>query len=411
MRRLLDITLIDLRVNLQTRGTLMMLFFVPAIMTVLIGLAISPSQATYEIDVMRADPTDKLADDFVAQLRTEGGQTVILCELGQPTQQDTRCKLDDLKADVDLQTAARQRVESGTALAAVTIPAHFGDDLLAGKDVQLGFVSKDALGTAQVARQKIDTIITRLSGAILTARVVTEKANPGAAQRADFYDKVYQAAKTLWANTPVTVEEKTSTTTGTTVGGMGQSAPGIGAMFVMTNVLNAAAVFIQERKNWTLQRLVIMPLSRMQILGGKLLSRYLLGLITFMTMILVGTLFGVTWGDWPGVIVIVLTYTLAVTALGLALATLVKTQWQAAGIALLTTMVLAPLGGAWWPLSIVPTWMQNLGKISPIAWSQQAFNQMVFYGAHLTDVLPSVGVLLVFALVFFAFGVSRFRYE
>jgi ABC-2 type transport system permease protein len=109
--------------------------------------------------------------------------------------------------------------------------------------------------------------------------------------------------------------------------------------------------------------------------------------------------------------VVILVYTLAVTAMALALSTVVRTQVQSAGVALLISLTLAPLGGAWWPLSIVPAWMQTLGKISPIAWSQEAFNQMIFNGAHLIDILPYVGVLLVFAVVFFAFGVSRFKYE
>ena len=47
--------------------------------------------------------------------------------------------------------------------------------------------------------------------------------------------------------------------------------------------------------------------------------------------------------------------------------------------------------------------MQTLGKISPIAWSQEAFNQMIFNGAHLIDILPYVGVLLIFAAVFFLY--------
>src|SRR5258708_40007139 len=147
------------------------------------------------------------------------------------------------------------------------------------------------------------------------------------------------------------------------------------------------------------------------ILAGKLFGRYLLGLITFAIMIAVGTFFKVPWGDWPGVILVILTYTLAVTALALALSTLVRTQGQAAGIALLISLTLAPLGGAWWPLSIVPAWMQTLGKISPIAWAQDAFSRLIFYGGHLPDVLPQIAVLLLFAAVFFAFGISRFRYE
>jgi ABC-2 type transport system permease protein len=405
MRQLIDIALHDLRITLQGRGAQISLFIVPVIMTVMIGLATTPGTSTFRLDVIRTDPADVLANDFIAQLRAEGGSSLILCDLSQPAEQDTRCNLNALQPD--LQAFAQQRVQDGAVLAAVVIPVNFNADLLAGKNVQLGFISKDSLGTAQVVRRLVDATITRLSGAILAARVITDKANGDA----DFYNKVYLTARELWAKDPVVIEEHTSTTTGTTVGGLGQSAPGIGAMFVMTNVLSIAAALIQERKNGTLQRLVVLPLSRSQILAGKLLSRYLLGVLTFAIMIGVGTFFKVSWGDWSGVIAVVLSYTLAVTAIGLALATLVRSQAQAAGVALLITMILAPLGGAWWPLSIVPSWMQTLGRISPIAWSQDAFNKLVFYGAHLSDVMPSIGVLLIIAAVFFAFGVNRFRYE
>ena len=102
-------------------------------------------------------------------------------------------------------------------------------------------------------------------------------------------------------------------------------------------------------------------------------------------------------------------YVLAITALALALAALVRTPQQATGIATLAYMVLASLGGAWWPLSYVPVWMQTLGHISPIAWCLDAFNTLIFHQGTLPDVLESVGVLLLFAVVFFVFGVKKFN--
>jgi ABC-type multidrug transport system permease subunit len=55
--------------------------------------------------------------------------------------------------------------------------------------------------------------------------------------------------------------------------------------------------------------------------------------------------------------------------------------------------------------------MRTVGMISPIYWSQDAFTKMIFYGARLPDVLPSALVLLLFSVVFFAFGIAHFRYE
>jgi ABC-2 type transport system permease protein len=309
----------------------------------------------------------------------------------------------------DLAALTKERVDKGTVRASITIPANFTADLQAGKPVTIGIYTKGDPAAAQEVVQYVQAVNARLGGAVMAARVVTDQAKGDAA----FYGRVYTAAESIWDKNPVQVEETYSTLTGTDYGsGYGQSGSGIGAMSVLINALALAQVFFLERQRWTLQRLLMMPLTRAQILAGKLLGQYLLGLVTFGIMLGVGALLGVRWGDPLGVIVIVLVFTLAVTAMALAFSTLVRTSAQATGLGVLIPLILAPLGGAWWPMDITPQAMQTVGKIiSPIAWSQDAFNKMVFYGATLTDILPSVLVLLLFTVVFFAFGLSRFRYE
>ncbi len=413
MQGIITIARNDLSAVLRDPGLRISLFVVPIIMTIFLGLANSggATQAG-TIDVVRADTSDAFSAKFVDLLRTEAGKRFTLCDLSSTDKQPADCNLADLKPGTDVRAAAEERIKNSTTLAGLILPAGFGANVQAGKNVTLEYIGQSGLNAPAIVRQKVDAVLTRVNGAILAARVVTDQAAPPADQRPAFYSSVYASAEALWASEPVQIVEQTNTGGDASAGsGFGQSAPGMGAMFVMINALGLATVFITERETWTLQRLMVLPVARWQILAGKLFARYLLGLITFAVMLVVGTLFGVHWGDWPGVIVTVLVYTLAVTAMALAFSTLVRSAGQARGIALLVALTLAPLGGAWWPLSIVPPWMQTLGRISPIAWSQEAFSKMIFYGGHLIDVLPYLGVLLVFAAVFFAFGVSRFRYE
>ncbi len=413
MNGIFNIALNDLKTVLRDRGSALTLFIVPIIMTVFLGLATTAgSSEAGTIDIVRPAQADALTTQFISLLRAEGGVQFTVCDLADAAAQPASCGLSDLKASGDLRALAEDRVKNTSTLVAIVIPANFAADAQAGKSVPLDYVGQGGLNAPQVVRQKVDAVLTRLNGSLLAARTVTDQAAPAADQRQTLYDATYQSATAIWTSNPVQLIEQTST--GDTVNpgtGFGQSAPGMGAMFVMINALGLSTLFITERETWTMQRLMMLPLARWQILGGKLLGRYLLGLITFGVMLIVGTLFGVKWGDWPGTILTVLVYTLAVTAMALALSTLVRSAGQARGIALLVSLTLAPLGGAWWPLGIVPRWMQTLGRISPIAWLQDAFTKMIFYGGHLVDILPQVGVLLLFALVFFAFGVSRFRYE
>jgi ABC-2 type transport system permease protein len=74
-------------------------------------------------------------------------------------------------------------------------------------------------------------------------------------------------------------------------------------------------------------------------------------------------------------------------------------------------MLMAALGGAWWPLEVTPQIYQTVVKILPTTWAMMAFNDIIVRGAGVADVLLNVAVLLGFALLFFVIGIWRFRYE
>ena len=103
-------------------------------------------------------------------------------------------------------------------------------------------------------------------------------------------------------------------------------------------------------------------------------------------------------------------FVLCITALTLLMTTFLKTEQQAQGIALFLTLTLAPLGGAWWPLAIVPEWMRIIGHISPVAWVMDGFHALFYTGAGFEAVIFPVVVLLGMTALFFGFGVRRFKY-
>ena len=74
-------------------------------------------------------------------------------------------------------------------------------------------------------------------------------------------------------------------------------------------------------------------------------------------------------------------------------------------------MLTAALGGAWWPLEITSRIYQTVVKSLPTTWAMIGFNDVIVRGQGMAGVLPEVGILLGFALVFFVAGIWRFRYE
>ncbi|MEL7434321.1 MAG: ABC transporter permease, partial [Chloroflexota bacterium] len=223
---------------------------------------------------------------------------------------------------------------------------------------------------------------------------------------------LYERAQAIFSQDPVQINFSYSNVDEQTVNGFSQSVPGMGSMFVMFTILGGMAVLVREREQWTLQRLVVMPVSRAQIIGGKILMYFTLGMIQYVVVFAIGLVFGMDFGNsLLGLLLLAMAFSLATTALTFALATRMRTQGQASQLTTLLALSLAALGGAWWPLSVVPETMRIVGHLSPIAWVMNGFQDLLFFGGTVTDILPEVAILLAIAGGLFVIGVWGFKYE
>jgi len=109
--------------------------------------------------------------------------------------------------------------------------------------------------------------------------------------------------------------------------------------------------------------------------------------------------------------VMLVTSTLAAGALGTAMGTFVKTEGQAMGLSVMSGMVMALLGGCWYPIELFPQFVRSIVKVLPTTWAMQGMLDLVLRGQGLAAILPEAGILLVFAAAFFGVGILRFRYE
>ena len=189
--------------------------------------------------------------------------------------------------------------------------------------------------------------------------------------------------------------------------------PGYLVMFVFFTAAFSAAQLVKERQNHTLERLLSSSAGKTAILGGVYGSTVAKGLIQIAIFWTVGILgFKMNLGLSPlAVILISVLMTLMASAFGVMLATFVKTERSASSIGVLTSLILAPLGGCWWPLYITPQWMQTISKITPHAWATTAFNKLLIFGGDFNSVVPNMLVLIGFMVVFGLIAILRFRTE
>lgn len=187
--------------------------------------------------------------------------------------------------------------------------------------------------------------------------------------------------------------------------------PGYLVMFVFFAGAVSASRIVLERQNHTLERLLSSSVKRESILGGIFTGMLITGLIQIVIFWGVGILaFHVDLGLSPlAVIILSVLMVIMSAAFSLMLATLAKTTRSAASLAVLFSLLLAPLGGCWWPSFLYPEWLQNIAKITPHAWANDGFNKLMLFGADFGGALPSMLALLIFTLIFGAIAIWRFR--
>lgn len=187
--------------------------------------------------------------------------------------------------------------------------------------------------------------------------------------------------------------------------------PGYLVMFVFFGAAVGAETIVRERQNNTLERLLSSSVQRESVLGGIFTGMSIKGLIQILIFWVVGLLaFGIELGNAPAAVIILSVLMVIVSAaFAIMLATLVKTQRSAGSIAVLASLVLAPVGGCWWPLFIMPEWMKALAKVTPHGWATTGFNKLMLFGAEFGAVVPEMLVLLGFTALFSAIAIWRFR--
>jgi ABC-2 type transport system permease protein len=187
--------------------------------------------------------------------------------------------------------------------------------------------------------------------------------------------------------------------------------PGYLVMFVFFAAALSAEAIVRERQNHTLERLLASSVRRSTIIGGIFTGTAAKGLVQIIIFWTVGILvFNIDLGLAPAA-VIILSFLMVIVsaAFGVMLATLVKTDRGAGSIATLAALIMAPLGGCWWPLFVTPKGMQLLAKFTPHGWANDGFNKLMLFGAGFADVAPEMLALVIFTIIFGSIAVWRFR--
>jgi len=281
----------------------------------------------------------------------------------------------------------------------------------------LEFQSQPNNLSALSAQRSIQSALRQVSLSMQAARFAVEEAEAhktfaSPAERQAYFDRALALAESLQAEAPdrLTIT-RAETKDPVTYDPRANSSAGQMITWVFIPLFGISALLMYERTTGTLGRLLTTPTSQAIFLLGTIGGQVLMALIQMLLLIGFGVLvLGVPWGREPLALAIVLVASaLAAAAIGSAMGTIMRSEAQANNLSILMGMVMALLGGCWYPLELFPAAAQTVVKVLPTTWAMLGMTDLLLRGEGVSGIMLEAGVLLGYAAIFFAIGVLRFR--
>lgn len=301
----------------------------------------------------------------------------------------------------ELEVVPVEATELGEYRRRLTVPADLTERLLAGEQVELSFVRRGGgLGS------DFDEVRVQRAAYTTLADLVT-LAQEGTVDEAALAE-LNAAPRNLTLEVSQAGERKRIPD------GFEQAVPGTMVMFTLLVMLTSGAVLLViERREGLLRRLAATPLSRGSVAAGKWGGKLVLGSLQIAFALIAGRLlFGLDWGpQLPMVLLVLLVYAALVSALGVLLGSLARTEGQAVALGVISTNILAGLGGCWWPIEVTPQWMQKFSLVLPTGLTMDALHRLVSFGRPAVSALPNLAALAVMGLIAGWLAMRFFRYD
>jgi ABC-2 type transport system permease protein len=209
---------------------------------------------------------------------------------------------------------------------------------------------------------------------------------------------------------PLLYQEKPAYGTGKTP--IDFSIPSIIALTIFQGaVMGMGRAIAGEKKEGSLTRVFLTPTSNITIIIGTLLFYILFELFRSVFILLVAiSLFHVAVeGSIFSIGIILAIYAGVSTSIGMIISSMVKTEQQFQGMAMLVSMPTIFLSGAFFPLQAMPKFLQVLAAFLPVTYGGDALRGVMIKGFPLSMISYQLLVLCLFLIASFSIVMIVFR--
>ncbi len=195
--------------------------------------------------------------------------------------------------------------------------------------------------------------------------------------------------------------------------GYAQSFAGMSVQFVLFMGIDFGIALLLARRMGLWKRFRAAPISRATLLGGSILSCTLIASFVMATVFAVAmAVFGVrVEGSMAGFLGLIVAFGFLTATFGLLIAAIGQTPEATRGLAILATLLMVMLGGAWIPSFLFPEWLQTVSLAVPTRWAIDGLAAMTWRGLGIEAALKPIAVMLGFSVLFGGVAIWRFDWE
>ncbi len=188
--------------------------------------------------------------------------------------------------------------------------------------------------------------------------------------------------------------------------------PGLmGVILTLTMVMMTGLAITRERERGTMENLLAMPATPIEVMTGKLIPYIGIGLIQSTIILLAARyVFSVPFfGNIGAIYLVALLFVAANLTVGITLSSVAQNQLQAVQLTVFYFLPNILLSGFMFPFQGMPQWAQVLGDLLPLTYFNRLIRGIMLKGNGWADSWPSVWPLIVFTLVVMTIAVTTYR--
>jgi ABC-2 type transport system permease protein len=188
--------------------------------------------------------------------------------------------------------------------------------------------------------------------------------------------------------------------------------PGLIAIVLTFTLVQFTAIsIVKERELGTLEQLQVTPITRAELILGKIAPFLLIGYVqTALMVAMMGWLFDVhVMGSIGALFLLTGIYIAAVLGIGTLISTIAETQMQASSMSMMLALPFVFLSGYVFPIGGMPTIFQWLTQFVPANYAIQILRGIVLRGATLRDLSEPIAYLTLYTVGIIGLAVMRFK--